>query len=99
MATPEQWALGKLDGRNADTGQPEPHRPVELYRRVTDSRQRPVPRTGGPRPGKPWLTPSTLDQVTCLAEDQSIVYVDPDGVEWSLADMIIEIFKAVRGPR
>lgn len=96
MATPEAWALGKLDGRNPDTGRVEPHRPVTLYRRVTDSRQRPTARTAGPRPATPWSTPSTLDQVTVLAEDQSVVYVDEQGRDWTLADMVIEIFKKIR---
>lgn len=96
MATPEAWALGKLDGRNPDTNGIEPHRPVTLYRRVMDSRQRATARTAGPRPGTPWSTPSILDEITALAEDQSVVYVDEQGVDWTLSDMVIEIFKKVR---
>ncbi|QDH91711.1 hypothetical protein SEA_PHRAPPUCCINO_33 [Mycobacterium phage Phrappuccino] len=94
MATPEAWALGKLDGRNADSGAVEPHRPVQLYRKVTDSGQRTTARTGGPKPGQPWNTPSALDELTVLAEDLSVVYVDPSGKEWTLSDMVIELFKA-----
>ncbi|WP_099024948.1 hypothetical protein [Mycolicibacterium palauense] len=86
----------KLDGRRED-GQVLPFRPVELYRRVTDSQQRATARTAGPTPGEVWNTPSTLDEVTVLAEDQSVMYVDPDGGEWTLSDMVIELFKALKG--
>jgi hypothetical protein len=93
MATPEQWALGKLDGRNPDSGETEPWRPVELYRRVTDSQQGPTARDNA---GAPWKTPSVLDETTVLAEVLTVVYRDEDGQEWTLADMIIELFKAHR---
>ena len=43
-------------------------RPVTLYRTVTDSQDRNVPRTNLPA-AQPWDTPSTLDQATVLAED------------------------------
>jgi hypothetical protein len=71
-------------------------RPVTLYRTVTDSQDRNVPRTNLPA-AQPWNTPSTLDQATVLAEDLTIVYQDPTGGQWTLSDMIIELFKAHLG--
>ena len=71
-------------------------RPVTLYRTVTDSQDRNVPRTNLPA-AQPWDTPSTLDQATVLAEDLTIVYQDPQGGRWTLSDMIIELFKAHLG--
>ena len=56
-------------------------RPVTLYRTVTDSQDRNVPRTNLPA-AQPWNTPSTLDQATVLAEDLTIVYRDPQGGRW-----------------
>lgn len=83
-------------------GQALPWRPVKLYRQVTDSRDRAVARTsgtfgaaglGGPPAGHVWDTPSTMDQVTVLSEDLTVVYLDPAGKDWTLADMVIELFK------
>ena len=71
-------------------------RPVTLYRTVTDSQDRNVPRTNLPA-AQPWNTPSTLDQATVLAEDLTIVYQDPQGGRWTVSDMIIELFKAHLG--
>ena len=71
-------------------------RPVTLYRTVTDSQDRNVPRTNSPA-AQPWNTPSTLDQATVLAEALTIVYQDPQGGRWTVSDMIIELFKAHLG--
>ena len=71
-------------------------RPITLYRNVTESQDRNVPRTNLPA-AQPWNTPSTLDQVTVLAEDLTIVYQDPQGGRWTISDMIIELFKAHLG--
>lgn len=110
---PGQYALdGRANGAvmlNAN-GQPItivdghalPWRPVQLYRPVTDSRDRKVARNsgslgtalGGPAAGKLWDTPSTLDQNTVLSEDLTKVYVDHAGVDWTLHDMVVELFKA-----
>lgn len=107
---PGQFAL---DGRaNGDTVIPSgvvvhdgnvlPWRPVELGRRVTDSRDRKVarkrgslgPQNGGPDPaGGSWDTPSTLDQHTWLTEDITKNYVDANGTDWTLHDMVVELFK------
>lgn len=92
MADP---GVDALDGRTNNSVLP--WRPVELYRKVKDSRQRATVRKAGPTPGAPWATPSTLDEITCLAEDLSVVYVAPDGSEWTVSDMLIEVFKAVKG--
>lgn len=78
-----------------------PWRPVELGRRVTASRDRKVarlrgtlgPGNGGPDPsGKSWDTPSNLDQQTWLTEDITKNYVDADGKDWTLHDMVTELF-------
>lgn len=92
-----QAILNKLDGPDgpADGGIP-PWRPVRLYRHVTDSQDRAVARTNGAA-AEEWNTPSTLDEVTVLAEDLTVVYVDPAGQKWTLADMVIELFKAHKG--
>lgn len=96
MATPEQWALGKLDGRNADTNQPEPWRIVQLYRRVTGTGQRTKAR---PESGKQWTTSSILDEITVLSEDLTVVYVDGDGKEWTVGDMIVAIFQYIQAQK
>jgi hypothetical protein len=83
-------------------GQVLPWRPVKLYRPVKDSRDRSAARNsgslgaaglGGPPAGTMWDTPSTLDQVTVLSEDATKVYVDPQGKDWTLHDMVLELFK------
>lgn len=89
MTTP---GSDRLDGKPQWTW-----RPTTLYRKVTDSLQRATKRTGGPKPGDPWDSTSTLDEVTCLAEDLSVVYVAPDGKEYTLSDMVIELFKSAKG--
>lgn len=80
-----------------------PWRPVQLYRPVKDSRDRNAARNsgalgaqglGGPPAGTEWDSPSTLDEITALAEDITKVYVDPTGKDWTLHDMVIELFKA-----
>ncbi len=95
----------KLDGPDIAAGTPTvefdgeqvpPWRPVTLYRTVTDSQDRSVPRTNSPA-AKPWNSPSTIDQATVLAEDLTIVYQDPQGGLWTVPDMIIELFKAHLG--
>lgn len=82
-------------------GQALPWRPVKLYRRVKALRDRAVARNagslgaaglGGPPAGQEWDTPSTLDQVTVLAEDLSKVYVDAEGNDWTLHDMVTALF-------
>ena len=79
-----------------------PWRPVELGRRVTDSRDRKVARkrgalgpiNGGADPAtQTWDTPSTLDQMTWFTEDATKNYVDATGKDWTLHDMIVELFK------
>lgn len=84
-----------LDGTTTD-GDVLAWRPVVLNRRVTDSRQRATARTAGPKPGDEWSTTSTLDECTVAAEDQ-VVYVDPNGLDWTPNDMLIEVFKALKG--
>lgn len=92
MSTP---GSDRLDGSSG--GGAWPFRPTELYRVVTGLFQRATKRTAGPPPGTPWDSPSTLDEVTCLAEDQSVVLKGPDGVEYSLSDMIIYNFAKAKG--
>jgi hypothetical protein len=77
-----------------------PWRPVKHYRQVKDSRDRNVARTsgtlgpqGGPAAGAVWDSPSMIDGVTVLGENLNIVYIDPAGKDWTLPDMIIELFK------
>lgn len=83
-----------------------PWRPVWLYNTVTDSQNRTVARNagtlgaagqGGPLAGTKWDTPSTLDEVTVLAELLTVQYQDPNGKVWTVPDMIIELFKAHKG--
>ena len=83
----------QLNGRIGG-GAPWPWRPVTLFRKVTGPFQRARGRAvgAGPDSGQPWGTPSTIDQITCLSEDLSQVYVDPKGKEHTLADMIIEMY-------
>lgn len=89
------------DGVVIQDGQELPWRPVELYRRITRSRDRDARRgrgtlgatKGGPKPGTPWRTTSTLDQITVLAEDATKMYVDAEGNDWTLHDMVVELFK------
>jgi hypothetical protein len=79
-----------------------PFRPVKHYRQVKDSRDRNVARNsgtlgaagyGGPAAGTVWDTPSTLDGVTVLGENLNVSYVDPNGLDWTVSDMVIELFK------
>lgn len=79
-----------------------PWRPVELYRKVKAAGDRLVARNrgslgaagkGGPQAGVPWDTPSTLDQITALAEILTVVYTDPAGKDHTLSDMIIELYQ------
>lgn len=83
----------QLNGRIGG-GAPWPWRPVTLFRKVTGPFQRAHSRGvgAGPDSGTPWNTPSTIDQITCLSEDLSQVYVDPAGKEHTLGDMIIELY-------
>ena len=96
------------NGTVIQDGQILPWRPVEHYRRVQDSRDRKVARNrgplgaagqGGPPAGTSWDTPSTLDDVTVLAELLTVSYVDADGTDWTLADMVIELFKDLQARR
>lgn len=89
-------------------GQALPWRPVKLYRAVSDSRDRAVARNGGtlgaagmggPPAGREWDTPSTLDQVTVLSELLAVSYVDAAGKDWTMSDMIIELFKDLQARR
>jgi hypothetical protein len=89
-------------------GQILPWRPVEHYRRVKDSRDRKVARNrgtlgaaglGGPPAGTSWDTPSTMDECTVLAEILTVSYVDADGTDWTMADMMIELFKDLQARR
>ena len=91
-----QEIVNKLDGPDSQNGQVPAWRPVTLYRHVNDSQDRNIARTNSPA-GEEWNTPSTLDEVTVLAEDLSVVYVDPSKTEWTISDMIIELFKAHKG--
>lgn len=92
MSTP---GSDRLDGGAG--GRAWPFRPTELYRRVTGLFQRATKRTAGPPPGQAWDSASTLDEVTCLSEDQSVVLAAPDGKEYSLSDMIIYTFAKAKG--
>jgi hypothetical protein len=89
-------------------GQILPWRPVEHYRSVHDSRDRKVARNrgtlgaagqGGPPAGTSWDTPSTLDASTVLAEILTVKYVDADGSDWTVTDMVIELFKDLQARR
>jgi hypothetical protein len=91
MATEEQWANARLDGRNADTSGILPWRPTVLYREYSPGDPKGI-RTGGPTPGQPWSTPSALDELTVLAE---ILTVTHNGK--TLADMIIELHTKLVG--
>ena len=73
MATPEQIALGKLDGRNPDAPNYPPLNWVGVshYREVALGQStvvRPEGADPGKKPGELWWTPSTIDHVTVLAE-------------------------------
>lgn len=90
------------NGQVVHDNQTLPWRPVELYRRVTASRDRKAARNrgplgqaglGGPPAGQSWDTPSHLDQETVLAEELSKVFVDSAGKDWTLHDMVVELFK------
>lgn len=79
-------------------GQPSwPFRRVTLFRKVTGAFQRAATRPvgAGPDSGQPWATASALDELTCLSEDLSQVYVDSKGKEHTLADMIILTYQKV----
>lgn len=96
MATEEQWANARLDGRNPDVGgyPTMPHRLLQLYRRYRPGDPKGV-RKGGPTPGEIWNTPSALDAITVLAEILTVVDADTGK---TLADMIIELHqKLVQG--
>lgn len=107
MADPAVVAIGKLDGRDASLPPPQKvsfagsgdvpsWRPVTLYRNVTDSHDVNVPRKSS-AVGAPWNTPSTLDEITVLAEIFTVIYTDPNGVKWTGMDILIEILKALKG--
>lgn len=73
MASPEQEAIGKLDGRdpNQPNYPPLKYRGVSLYREVELGQStvvRPEGADPGKSPGELWWTTSTLDEVTVLAE-------------------------------
>lgn len=83
-------------------GQALPWRPVKLYRPVTGSRDRSAARNsgslgaagmGGPRAGAVWDTPAMEDTSTVLGEELTKVYVDASGKDWTLHDMVLELFK------
>lgn len=83
------------DQLNGQTGgKAWPWRPVVLFRKVTGPfmRAHGRPPGAGPDSGQPWATPSVIDQITCLSEDLSQVYVDPAGKEHTMGDMILELF-------
>jgi len=105
MSDTADTIAAKLDGPDTGPGTPAvvfdgeavpPWRPVTLNRTVTDSQDRNIPRTNSPA-AQPWNTPSTIDQVTVLAETLTVVYKDPNEQLWTLSDMIIELFKAHLG--
>lgn len=74
MATPEQIAIGKLDGRDPDTPNYVPldwagvslNRPFELGDNLVT---RPAGADPGKRPGEQWWSTSTLDHATVVAEN------------------------------
>jgi hypothetical protein len=95
MTTP---GADRLDGVPEGGAAPWPWRPTALYRHVKGSLDRAVKRTAGPLPaGTEWDSTSTLDEITCLAELLTVVYDAPDGNSYTLADMVIENFKAAKG--
>jgi hypothetical protein len=103
MATPEQTVIDRIDGRNSDApGRPTlPWRLTKLYRRVTGVQgpaKTPVRKEGGSTnniPGTEWNTPSTLDEVTVLAEVFTQVYVDASGKEYTGFDLLVALHQAL----
>lgn len=99
-------AVSTPNGTVIQDGQVLPWRPVKLYRPVTGAGDRGVARNsgplglagqGGPAAGTTWDSPSTLDEITVLAEILTVQYVDPTGKEWTVSDMVIELFKWLKG--
>jgi hypothetical protein len=81
-----------------EAGKPSwPFRRTTLFRKVTGPFQRANSRPvgAGPDSGQPWPTASNLDEVTCLAEDLSQVYVDAKGTEHTIGDMVIELYQVL----
>jgi hypothetical protein len=87
-------------------GQVLPWRPVTHYRVVKDSGDRNVTRNsgsygraglGGPLAGNAWDTPSTLDAMTVLSEIYTVVYQTPDGKNLTGMDILIELYKGMKG--
>lgn len=73
MATAEQWANGKLDGRNPDLPNypPEQHVGVTHYQEWDFGRNwvnRPAGADPGKKPGELWWSPSKVDNITVMAE-------------------------------
>jgi hypothetical protein len=99
MADAVTNAIAKLDGRDPDKGgyPTLPYRLTKLYNERTDEvgpEHTPVRKEGGDQgPGKPWNTPSTLDEVTVLAEILTQVYVDPSGKKHTAFDMLVGLYK------
>ena len=100
MATPEQWAIGKLDGRNPDLPNypPEPWTNVDLYAAWDfgeDWVDREAGSNPGKKPGETWSTPSQIDQGTALAEILTKKYCDKDrtpDVQVTVLHMISAIY-------
>lgn len=92
MTTPGSDRLDGNPGGNA-----WPWRPTILYRTITGLFQRATARTAGPAPGTNWPSTSTLDEVTCLAEDLSVELTGPDGKKYTLSDMVVFNFCKAKG--
>jgi hypothetical protein len=90
------------NGQVIQDNQVLPWRPVWLYRQVTDPQDYAAARNsgsfgqaglGGPKAVVDlWDSPSTLDQVTALAETWTHVYKDPAGGLWTAWAMICKMF-------
>ena len=104
MADPVQNAIDKLDGRTSDKpGRPTlPWRLTKLYKRVDGVQgpaKTPVRKEGGSdganTPGQPWNTPSSLDEITAMAEILTQVYVDSTGKEYTAFDLLVSLHQAL----